>query len=264
MQQFEDILYSKQDGVATISINRPWVLNAFRPRTIDEMLEAFHDAWYDDSIGVVVLTGEQGNFCTGGDQKIRGQGGYNDEEGTPRLQVRNLHRMIREIPKPVIAMVQGHCLAGATQMCICCDITFVAEDATIGFPSIPAGAGLIGQMWTWVVGPSRAKYMSFLPGSQLTGKEAEGFGWATMAFPRERLERETYSYAKRIARVPPELLQIKKLSINRTVDLQGFRAATMFGAEWDTIAHETEGVKDLQRSIKDRGLRATIESFKEQ
>ena len=76
MVSFDDIIYTKQDGVATVSINRPWVLNAFRPRTIDEMMEAFDDAWYDDSIGVVILTGEQGNFCTGGDQKIRGQGGY--------------------------------------------------------------------------------------------------------------------------------------------------------------------------------------------
>jgi naphthoate synthase len=105
-QTYEDIIYSKQDGVATVSINRPWVLNAFRPRTIDEMLDAFHDAWYDDSIGVVVLTGEQGNFSSGGDQKIRGHGGYEDESA-PRLQVRNPHRMILEIPKPVIAKVAG-------------------------------------------------------------------------------------------------------------------------------------------------------------
>src|SRR4029450_2351135 len=96
MQSFDYIIYTKHDGVATVSINRPHVLNAFRPRTIDEMLEAFTDAWYDDSIGVAVLTGEQGNFCTGGDQKIRGHGGYEDESGTPRLQVRNLHRLIRE------------------------------------------------------------------------------------------------------------------------------------------------------------------------
>src|SRR5215467_5943718 len=101
MQHFEDIIYTKQDGVATVSINRPWVLNAFRPRTIDEMMEAFDDAWYDDNIGAVVLTGEHGNFCTGGDQKSRGQGGYQGGEGTPRPQGRNWRRMIREIPKPV-------------------------------------------------------------------------------------------------------------------------------------------------------------------
>ena len=106
-QAYEDIIYTKDNGAATVSINRPWTLNAFRPRTIDEMLDAFQDAWYDDAIGVVVLTGEQGNFCSGGDQKIRGEGGYNDESGTPRLQVRNLHRTIREIPKPVIILLHA-------------------------------------------------------------------------------------------------------------------------------------------------------------
>ncbi len=129
---YEDIIYTKQDGVSTVSINRPWVLNAFRPRTIDEMIEAFHDAWYDDSIGVVVLTGEQGNFCTGGDQKIRGHGGYEDESGTPRLQVRNLHRMIREIPKPVIAKVDGYAIGGGHVLHVICDLTLASERAIFG------------------------------------------------------------------------------------------------------------------------------------
>src|SRR2546430_13366548 len=90
MVSFDDIIYTKQDGVATISINRPWVLNAFRPRTIDEMLEAFDDAWYDDSIGVVVLTGEQGNFCTGGDPEIPGPGGVPHRKGAPPPSGSNL------------------------------------------------------------------------------------------------------------------------------------------------------------------------------
>src|SRR2546427_10036491 len=95
MQHVEDIIYAKQDGVATVSINRPWVLNAFRPRTIDEMMEAFDDAWYDDRIGVVVLTGEQDNFCTGGDQKIRSQGGCQEADRTPCLHGRTFARSVR-------------------------------------------------------------------------------------------------------------------------------------------------------------------------
>ncbi len=91
-QEFHDILYTKADGVAWVTINRPQVLNAFRPLTIDEMLAAFEDAWHDDTIGVAVLSGAQGNFCSGGDQKIRGEGGYNDASGMPRLHVRELHR----------------------------------------------------------------------------------------------------------------------------------------------------------------------------
>jgi len=116
--EFQDILYRKQDGIATVTINRPQVYNAFRPLTIDELLAAFEDAWYDESIGVIVLGGAGGNFCTGGDQKIRGDEGYVDHRGdVPRLQVRHLHRMIREVPKPVIARVQddGTCwLSGTT------------------------------------------------------------------------------------------------------------------------------------------------------
>ncbi len=160
MQHVEDIIYAKQDGVATISINRPWVLNAFRPRTIDEMLEAFDDAWYDDSIGVVVLTGEQGNFCTGGDQKIRGQGGYHDEEGTPRLQVRNLHRMIREIPKPVIAKVDGYAIGGGHVLHVLCDLTIASDRAIFGQTGPKVGsfdAGFGAMYLARIVGEKKAR-----------------------------------------------------------------------------------------------------------
>ena len=129
-------------------------------------------------------------------------------------------------------MIHGHCLAGATQLCVCCDVIFTAEDARIGFPSIPAGAGLIAQTWMWHVGPHRAKYMSFLPGSQISGKDAEAFGFATRAFAPDELEAETYAYAARIAKVPADLLRIKKTAVNRVMDLNGFRAAIMYGAEW--------------------------------
>ena len=165
MQQFEDIIYAKQDGVATISINRPWVLNAFRPRTIDEMLEAFHDAWYDDSLGVVVLTGEQGNFCTGGDQKLRGQGGYHDEEGTPRLQVRNLHRMIREIPKPVIAKVDGYAIGGGHVLHVLCDLTIASERAIFAQTGPKVGsfdAGFGAMYLARIVGEKKAREMWYL------------------------------------------------------------------------------------------------------
>ncbi|MDH5753064.1 MAG: enoyl-CoA hydratase-related protein, partial [Deltaproteobacteria bacterium] len=121
---FEDIIYKVENGVATITINRPQVYNAFRPQTVDELMEGFHRAWYDESVGVLVLTGAEGNFCTGGDQKIRGDQGYVDSRSeTPRLQVRNLHRMIRDVPKPVIAAVDGWCVGGGHVLHLLCDIT---------------------------------------------------------------------------------------------------------------------------------------------
>ncbi len=117
---------------------------------------------------------------------------------------------LRDLPKPVIAMVHGYCLAGATQLCICTDIIFVAEDARIGFPSIPAGAGYVSAFWNWMVGPHRTKYLAFLPGSQISGREAEAMGFATRVFPADKLEEETYSYARRVAKGPAQKLQLEK------------------------------------------------------
>ena len=131
--KFTDILFEKKEAVAKITINRPEVLNAFRPRTVDEMVAAFQDAWHDDGIGVVVLTGA-GNraFCSGGDQKIRGHGGYVDEGGSVKMQVTELHRNIRMIPKPVIAMVNGYAIGGGHVLHVLCDLSIASETAVFG------------------------------------------------------------------------------------------------------------------------------------
>ena len=261
---YEYVTFEKRDLIGTLTLNRPDKLNAMNPALLTEFEAAATEAGRDPEVRVIVIRGAGRSFSSGYDLARNTEQETIDED-RERLQ-ENLERWqkLRDLPKPVIAMVHGHCLAGATQLCIGCDIIFVADDAIIGFPAIPAGAGLIGQMWAWLVGPSRAKYMSFLPGSQLTGKESEAFAWATRSFPADKLEEETYGYARRVSKVPADLLRIKKLSINRTMDLQGFRAATMFGAEWDSIAHFTPGVKELQQSIRERGLRGTIEWFREQ
>ena len=164
-QEFQDILYTKADGVAWVTINRPQVLNAFRPLTIDEMLAAFEDAWHDDTIGVVVLSGAQGHFCTGGDQKIRGEGGYNDASGMPRLHVRELHRLIREIPKPVVAMVDGYCIGGGHVLHVLCDLTIASSRAKFGqtgpkVGSFDAGFGSI--QLARMVGQKRAREIWYL------------------------------------------------------------------------------------------------------
>jgi enoyl-CoA hydratase len=261
---YEMLTVEKEDRIGTMTLNRPEKLNALGPVILREFESALDDAADDPEIKVLIVRGAGRSFSAGYDL-TRDTEGESIGVDRGRLQ-KNLERWhkIRDFPKPVIAMVHGYCLAGATQLAICCDLIFVADDARIGFPSIPAGAGLIGQMWSWLVGPSRAKYMSFLPGSQISGKEAEAFGWATRSFAPAELEGETYSYARRVTKVPGDLLQIKKLSINRTLDLQGFRAATMFGAEWDAIAHFTDGVQDLRGIMKERGLRGTIDWFQEQ
>jgi naphthoate synthase len=220
MQSFDDIIYTKQDGVATISINRPWVLNAFRPRTIDDMMEACHDAWYDDSIGVVVLTGEQGNFCTGGDQKIRGQGGYHDEEGTPRLQVRNLHRMIREIPKPVIAKVDGYAIGGGHVLHVLCDLTIASDRAIFGQTGPKVGsfdAGFGAMYLARIVGEKKAREIWYLC-DQYSAAEAAAMGLVNKVVPRECLDEETAVWCRKLLAKSPTALRFMKFGFNADTD----------------------------------------------
>jgi enoyl-CoA hydratase len=163
----------------------------------------------------------------------------------------------------VIAQVHGVCAAGSTMLAICCDITIVADDASIRWPSLPIGGGLIGALWTWLIGPKKAKEMSFIAGSEMTGAEAHFWGWANRAVPATDLQDVTLKMARQIARTPPDLLRIKKLAINRVMDVQGFRTAAMFGAEWDAIAHYSTGAAQMTAKISELGLKGAIAWMKQ-
>ncbi len=258
---YEFIKLERANLIGTLTFNRPAKLNAMNAAMLAEFERAIAEATDDPSIRVLIIRGAGRAFSSGYDLD-RNTGDQTIDRDREYLQA-NLQRWLalRDFPKPVIAMVHGYCLAGATQLCICADVTFVADDAVVGFPSVPAGAGFIGQSWAWVVGMHRAKYLSFLPGSQISGSQAALWGWATLSIPMERLEQETYSYASRIAKVPSELLRIKKLSINRVADIQGFRTAFLLGAEWDAIARATSGVQEVRAMIKEKGLRGAIDWF---
>src|SRR5688500_9623987 len=209
MQSVDDTIYTKQDVEGPVSINPPSVVNGIRTRTIEDMMEAFHDAWYDDSIGVVVLTGEQGNFCTGGDQKIRGQGGYHDESGTPRLQVRNLHRMIREIPKPVIAKVDGYAIGGGHVLHVICDLTLASEGAIFGQTGPKVGsfdAGFGAMYLARIVGEKKAREIWYLC-DQYSAQEALHMGLVNKVVPREQLDEETATWCRKILAKSPTALR---------------------------------------------------------
>jgi naphthoate synthase len=217
---FHDILYKKGDGIAWITINRPQVLNAFRPLTIDEMIEAFLDAWHDDEIGVVVLSGAERNFCSGGDQKIRGEGGYNDESGMPRLHVRELHRLIRDIPKPVVAMVDGYCIGGGHVLHILCDLTIASSRARFGqtgpkVGSFDAGFGSI--QLARMVGQKRAREIWYLC-RQYTAQEAYDMGLVNTVVPAEQLEAETTAWCREMLAKSPTALRFLKYSFNADTD----------------------------------------------
>jgi naphthoate synthase len=219
--EFQDILYTAQNGIATVTINRPKVYNAFRPQTIDEMLAAFHAAWYDESVGVIVLTGAQGNFCTGGDQKIRGDAGYVDQRSeSPRLQVRNLHRMIREVPKPVIAAVDGWCVGGGHVLHLLCDLTIAAERAQFGqtgpkVGSFDAGFGTI--LLARTVGEKKAREIWYLC-EFYSAAEAKEMGLVNKVVPAEALAAETEAWCRKILGKSPTALRFLKASFNTDTD----------------------------------------------
>ena len=198
MDDYQDIIYTKEGGVAKVSINRPRVLNAFRPLTIDEMRDAFQDAWNDIQVGVVVLTGENGNFCTGGDVKTRGEGGYQDEGGGVRLQVTHLHRLIREIPKPVIAMVDGYAIGGGHVLHVLCDLTIASDRAVFGqigpkFGSFDAGFGAI--YLARIVGEKKAREIWYLC-RRYPAQEALQMGLVNAVVPQSELESTVMEWSR--------------------------------------------------------------------
>src|ERR671930_84692 len=221
VRDFQDILYEHVDGIAKITINRPEVRNAFRPETIFELTQAFAHAHEDSSIGVIILTGA-GNeaFCSGGDQRIRGEGGYVDPRGVPRLNVLELQRQIRLLPKPVIAMVAGYAIGGGHVLHVVCDLTIAADNARFGQtgPKVGSfdggyGSGLLAR----IVGQKKAREIWFLC-DQYDARQALEMGLVNKVVPLERLEEETLDWCRKILEKSPLALRMIKAGMNAADD----------------------------------------------
>jgi naphthoate synthase len=201
VKAYTDIVYEKAEGIAKITINRPEVHNAFRPQTIDELSDAFMDAASDNAVGVVLFTGAGGRaFCSGGDQRIRGHAGYQGEDGSTSLNVLPLQRFIREMPKPVIALVAGYAIGGGHVLHVICDITIAAENARFGqtgpkVGSFDAGYGV--SMLARLVGTKKAREIWYLC-RQYGAAEAEAMGLVNAVVPLEELEEEGIRWAREI------------------------------------------------------------------
>ena len=168
---------------------------------------------------------------------------------------------IWDLKIPVIAKVHGYCLGRGTQLAVICDITYVADDTIIGAPQLPLGAGWNSVFWAWHLGPKKAKEI-FLPvGDTITGAEAAELGIFNAALPADQLDAYVAEYARKLARVPKDLLGLEKLAINKTQDIQGFREALAVGFEIDVIGHLAPAVLDVNRRIREDGLRPTIEAW---
>ncbi|MDA0366662.1 MAG: 1,4-dihydroxy-2-naphthoyl-CoA synthase [Chloroflexi bacterium] len=200
---FNDIIYEKAEAIARITINRPEVHNAFRPQTLRELAEAFLDAARDDEIGVVLFTGAGGRaFCSGGDQRIRGDAGYLDEQGSPSLSVLPLQRFIREMPKPVIALVAGWAIGGGHVLHVICDLTIAADNARFGQTGPRVGsfdAGFGSSMLARNVGLKKAREIWYLC-RQYDAQEALQMGLVNAVVPLDQLEAEGVQWAREITR----------------------------------------------------------------
>lgn len=264
--QLDTVLYHAEDRIGTITLNRPEKMNAFSGQMLADFGRALDIAEKDENVRVIVVRGAGRAFSVGydispGEFSPHDHNIAEDREWLQRAIA--LWLRVWEFPKPVVAQVHGYCVAGATMLAICADITMVAQDASIRWPALPIGGGLIGPMWAWLVGPKKAKEMSYIAGSEMTGSEAHALGWANHCVPAAELEERTATIARLIARTPPDLLRLKKQAINRVMDTQGFRTVSMFSAEWDSIAHYTEGACGMTAKIHELGLKGAIQWLKE-
>ncbi len=220
--QFSDILFHKAEGIARIAINRPQVRNAFRPETVEQLLTALHMARLDKQVGVIILTGTGSEaFCSGGDQKVRGEhGGYKDEAGVNHLNALDLQRMIRTLPKPVVAMVAGYAIGGGHVLHLVCDLTIAADNARFGQTGPRVGsfdAGLGAGLMARTVGLKKAKEIWFLC-RQYDARQALEMGLVNAVVPLEQLEAETVQWCREMLRLSPTALRVLKAGFNADTD----------------------------------------------
>lgn len=222
--EFTDIVYEKcSDGIAKITINRPQVHNAFRPQTVMEMSRALNDARNDAYVGVIILTGMgEKAFCSGGDQKVRGTGGYVGDDGTPRLNVLDLQREIRTCPKPVVAMVAGWCVGGGHVLHMMCDLTIAAENAMFGQTGPRVGSfdgGWGASYMARIIGQKKAREIWFLC-RFYNAKEALDMGLVNTVVPLQKLEVETVQWCREMLANSPLALRCLKAALNADCDGQ--------------------------------------------
>ncbi len=224
IRAFKDIKYERTaDGIAKITINRPEVRNAFRPQTVGELKEAFDLARDDGEIGVVILTGEGHEaFCSGGDQRVRGKAGYIDAKGIPRLNILDVQKQIRSLPKPVIAMVAGYAVGGGHVLHVVCDLTIAADNARFGQtgPKVGSFDGGLGSAYlARIVGQKKAREIWFLC-RQYNAQEALDMGLVNTVVPLAQLEQETLKWCREILELSPMALRCLKAAMNADCDGQ--------------------------------------------
>jgi len=218
---YQDIRYETAEGIAKITINRPQVRNAFRPETVAELGDAFRRAHVDPEIGVIIFTGAgELAFCSGGDQRVRGEAGYHDEAGMQHLNVLELQRQIRTLPKPVVAMVAGYAIGGGHVLHLICDLTIAADNARFGQTGPRVGSfdgGLGAGLLARTVGLKKAKEIWFLC-RQYDAQQALDMGLVNTVVPLAELEAVTVAWCRQMLQLSPTALRVLKASFNADTD----------------------------------------------
>ena len=223
VKKYEDVIYEKSGGIAKITINRPEVRNAFRPQTLFEIEKCLYDARNDSGTGVIILTGQgKEAFCSGGDQRIRGDQGYVGSDGVPRLNVLDIQKQIRSMPKPVVAMVAGYAIGGGHVLHVVCDLTIAADNARFGQTGPKVGSfdgGFGSSTLASAVGIKKAKEIWFLC-RQYDAQQALQMGLVNAVVPVDKLEEETVKWCEEMLAMSPLALRMLKSSFNAWLDGQ--------------------------------------------
>jgi len=252
-QEYTDIVYETAEGIAKITINRPEVRNAFRPTTLFELSHAFDAARDDPGIGVIILTGAGTQaFCSGGDQKIRGDDGYLDAHGVGRLNVLDLQVQIRRTPKPVIAMVAGYAIGGGHVLHVCCDLTIAADNAIFGQTGPKVGS-FDGGYGSWLlaetVGLKKAREIWYLC-RQYTAQQALDMGLVNTVVPLPRLEEETVAWARELLERSPLALRMLKGALNAVTD--GAAGMQQFAGDATLLFYMSEEAQEGRDAFKEK------------
>lgn len=253
VRPYDEIIFETYEGIAKITINRPHVHNAFTPKTVTEMFDAFSRARDDSSIGVIILTGAGTKaFCSGGDQKVRGNGGYVGDDNIPRLNVLDLQRLIRVIPKPVIAMVAGYAIGGGNILQVICDLTIAADNAIFGQTGPKVGsfdAGYGAGYLARIVGHKKAREIWYLC-RQYNAQQALEMGMANTVVPLDKLEEETVKWAKEILSKSATAIRFLKASFN--ADTDGLAGLQQLGGDATLLYYTTDEAKEGRDAFKEK------------
>jgi enoyl-CoA hydratase len=267
MPPYESIIYTTQDRIARITLNRPEKRNALSAPLRNEVVAALKEAERDDGVSVILIDGAGPAFCSGYDLRpdpatrpsayvsLRWFDGWTDQFARSCLRD---WLTIWDLLKPVVAKVHGYCVAGGTELMSMCDIVFVADDARIGYPPVRGMTTPDVPYFAWKMPMARAKYLQ-LTGNVITGKQAAEWGWVAKSFPADQLEAETLREVRAMSAIAPDLLAANKLSLNQTYEIMGFRTALAAAPQWHALSGQLRpGAGEFGRISREEGLRAAL------